>query len=387
MSSSVGNEAVVIGSKLAVDDLGELSLQATQRLPGGLVLGELSAVVILAETRVHHLNSRSEVQCIVQRAIASTTQPMTAYVTAGGFNRSGSCVARVMARSGETRDIRSVTKDLGREHLANPRDPRQSAAASTDGDRASLPVGGEISVQSPHVTDELSRHALALDLDNSHGTNGLQQRGSIVGCEVCRRTTWAQVSRQPVEPVDRPPALLVQFVPPVGEEPKDHRMILTRYPAKSSAMHSDGGDGDGIQQISLPTVASVEESRSSGKGGRDVDHSFASADKVLGKKEPESSCALDGPRAFWPRRSPVQKTAERGLVRGDTQLRQDVSVIAQCSGSVRALVRIDPDDDHDVHDLLDVGAEWITAKGTLSSGSVTPLSSHTAAGRRPAGTL
>ena len=75
MSNSVGNEAVVIGSKLPVDDLGELALQATQRLPGSLVLGELSVVVILAETGVHHLHPRSEVQCVVQRALSSTTQP------------------------------------------------------------------------------------------------------------------------------------------------------------------------------------------------------------------------------------------------------------------------------------------------------------------------
>jgi hypothetical protein len=387
MSNSVGNEAVVIGSKLAVDDLGELPLQATQRLPGSLVLGELSAVVILAETRVHHLHPRSEVQRVVQRAIPRTTQPMTAYVTAGGFNRGGSCIARVMTGGGETRDIPSVAKDLGREHLANPRDARQAAAAGSDGLCASLPVGCEIAVQSPHVSDELSRHALALNLHNSNGASGPEQRGSVVGCEVGRCTTWAQVSQQPVEPVDCPPALLVQFVPPVGEEPKDRRMVLTRYLAKSSAVHGDGGYRDGIQQISLPTVAGVQESRSSGKGGRDVDHSFPNADKLLGKKEAESGCTLDGPRAFWPPRRPLQEAAERGLVRGDTQLRHDLSIIPQCRCSVRALVRIDPDDDHDMHALLGVGAEWVTAKGTLSSGSVTPLSSHTAAGRRPAGTL
>jgi hypothetical protein len=352
MSNSVGNEAVVIGSNLTVDDFGELPLQAAQRLPGSLVLGELSAVVILAEAGMHHLHSRSEVQCVVQRAIAGTTQPMAAYVTAGRFNRSGSCVARVMARRGETRDIPSVAKDLSREHLANSGDPRQGAAAGRDGLCASLPVGGEIAVQSSHVTDELSGHALALDLDNGDRASGPEERGRIVGCEVGRRTTWGQVSEQPVEPVDRPPALLVQFVPPVGEEPQDRRMVLTRYLAKSSAVHGDGGDGDGIQEICLPTVASVQESRSSGKARRDVDHRFASADKLLGKKEPESGRALDGPRAFWPRRRPVQQTAERGLVRRDTQLRYDLSVIPHPSCSVRALVRIDPDDDHDMHALL-----------------------------------
>jgi hypothetical protein len=184
---------------------------------------------------MHHLHSRSEVQCVVQRAIAGTTQPMAAYVTAGRFNRSGSCVARVMARRGETRDIPSVAKDLSREQLANSGDPRQGAAAGRGGLCASLPVGGEIAVQSSHVTDELSGPALALDLDNGDRANGPEERGRIVGCEVGRRTTWGQVSEQPVEPVDRPPALLVQFVPPVGEEPQDRRMVLTRYLAKSSA--------------------------------------------------------------------------------------------------------------------------------------------------------
>jgi hypothetical protein len=118
LCQAMHHEPIVIRSERAVYDLGELPLQATQGLPRRLVLSELALVVLLAETRVHRLHPRSEVERVIQRAIPGTTQPVTANVAAGGFDRGSSCVAGVVARGCEARDVPSVTQDLRRDDLA-----------------------------------------------------------------------------------------------------------------------------------------------------------------------------------------------------------------------------------------------------------------------------
>lgn len=63
------DEPVLIRSERAVYDLRELPLQAAQGPPRRLVLSKLPLVVLLAETRVHRLHARSEMERIIQRAI------------------------------------------------------------------------------------------------------------------------------------------------------------------------------------------------------------------------------------------------------------------------------------------------------------------------------
>ncbi len=221
----------MIRSERAVHDLGELPLQAAQGLTWCLLLGELAAVVLLAETRMHRLHARSEVERVVQRAIPCSTQAMTAYVTAGGFDRSSAGVAGVVSRGGKACDVPGVTEDLGRQHIADPQDLRQRAATCSDSLCASLPTHRELAVEPAHISDEYSRHALAFMLDGGHGVNRGDQRGRILGCQVGWRATRAQISEQPMQPVDRPSTLLGQLVPSVGKEPQDRSVILTGHVA------------------------------------------------------------------------------------------------------------------------------------------------------------
>ncbi len=60
----------LIGNQMAVDDLGELALEAAERLTGRLVLGELALVVVAPRTRVHRLDAGREVERVVERAVA-----------------------------------------------------------------------------------------------------------------------------------------------------------------------------------------------------------------------------------------------------------------------------------------------------------------------------
>jgi hypothetical protein len=176
----------VIRSEHAVHDLGELSLEAAQSLPGRLGFGNLAAVVLLAESRVHHLDARREMERIVQRAIPGPTQAVTADVPAGSFDRGRSRVAGVVLRGGEARDVTGMTKDLGCEHVADSEDLRQCAATCSDGLGTSLPIDPEVAVQPSHIRDERSRHALAFVLDSGHGANRREQRGSQGDAEPTR---------------------------------------------------------------------------------------------------------------------------------------------------------------------------------------------------------
>jgi len=66
LCQALRRKPIVIRSERAVYDLGELSLEAAHGLPGRLVLGKLSAVVLLAKPRVHHLDACAEMECVVQ---------------------------------------------------------------------------------------------------------------------------------------------------------------------------------------------------------------------------------------------------------------------------------------------------------------------------------
>jgi hypothetical protein len=78
----------VIGGQVAVDDVGQVPLEAAAGLLGRLGLGDLALVVRLSGTGVADL-----VQGSVELAVATPMQPMPAQIAAGGFNRGGAGVA------------------------------------------------------------------------------------------------------------------------------------------------------------------------------------------------------------------------------------------------------------------------------------------------------
>src|SRR5215216_4859077 len=62
-------ELVVV--EVAVDDFGELSLEAAQCFGGGLVFGLFAQVVRAAGSGVHGLDARGQVQGVVEGAVAA----------------------------------------------------------------------------------------------------------------------------------------------------------------------------------------------------------------------------------------------------------------------------------------------------------------------------
>ena len=157
----------------------------------------------------------------------------------------------------------------------------------------------EVAVQPSHISDELSSHALAFVLDGGHRANRGEQRGSIPGCEVGGRASRAQVSEQPMQPVDRSSAFLGQLIASVSEQPQDRCVVLTCHSAKTRAVHGHGGDGDRIQRIGLATVAGVQ--------GR------ARAARVAGT----STTASPALTSCWASRSPRPDAPSTAQVRSD----------------------------------------------------------------------
>jgi hypothetical protein len=76
----------VVGDQVAVDDVGEVPLQASAGLLGGLGLGQLALVEGLSWAGVADLADRDQVQGGVELAVATPVQPMPADVAAGGLD-------------------------------------------------------------------------------------------------------------------------------------------------------------------------------------------------------------------------------------------------------------------------------------------------------------
>ena len=75
---------MVIGDQVAVDDVGEVPLQAPAGLLRRLGLDQLALVVTLAGTGIPDLADRDEVQGGIELAVAAPVQAMAADIAAGG---------------------------------------------------------------------------------------------------------------------------------------------------------------------------------------------------------------------------------------------------------------------------------------------------------------
>src|SRR5215212_9935099 len=103
----------VVGSQVAVDDLGELALEAAQGFGGGLMLGLLALVVGAAGAGVHGLDAGGQVQGVVEGSVAGAGESVAALIAAGDLDRGGAGVAGVVVGVGEAGDVTGVAEDLG----------------------------------------------------------------------------------------------------------------------------------------------------------------------------------------------------------------------------------------------------------------------------------
>lgn len=155
-------------------------------------------------------------------------------------------------------------------------------------------------VEASEVGYELASHRLALEVRGTLRADRAKEPRRHRRREPDRRTARAQIAKQPMKPVDHPPALCGELVPAVGQQSEHTGVVLGSHPTQIRAALGHRGHGLRVDPVGLPTVASVELPRPCGKHRRDVDHDLAGGDELLGEQVAEAVRALDGPGPLGP---------------------------------------------------------------------------------------
>src|SRR6266536_4900374 len=109
----------LIDNQMAIDDLRQLALEASERLTGRLVPGELALVVVAPRTSVHRLDAGREVERVVERAVAGPGQAVPGDLATRDLDRRGARVAREAIGRREATDVTDMAQDLGRQDVAD----------------------------------------------------------------------------------------------------------------------------------------------------------------------------------------------------------------------------------------------------------------------------
>jgi hypothetical protein len=123
----------MVGDQVVVDDVGQVSFEASSGFLGGLGLGELALVVGLPGAGVADLADRDDVQRAVELAVVGAVEPVAAQIAAGGLDRRGAGGAGVVVAVGEAADVTGVAEDLGGQDRAEAVDLGEGRAAGGDG--------------------------------------------------------------------------------------------------------------------------------------------------------------------------------------------------------------------------------------------------------------
>ena len=89
---SVDASLVGVGDEVAVDDVGQLTLERADCFFAGFAFGDLLVVVVAACSGVAELGHCSDVESVVEFAVASRVEPMPLPFTRGGIDGCGGVV-------------------------------------------------------------------------------------------------------------------------------------------------------------------------------------------------------------------------------------------------------------------------------------------------------
>jgi hypothetical protein len=205
------------------------------------VLAELAAVIGTPGGVVADLAQSSDVQGAVELAVPQAAQAVALEVPAGHLDRGGTVVGREVAGRGEAGDITDVADDQGGDDWTDSAELGQARGARLDRGRGLLGVIGQRTVQSAHVGEQVTGQALSDPRDRSRGSDAAEQRGCCGRRQLPLGAASHQFTKQRVQPVQRPGALLVEVVSAVGKQAQDHRIALGGHPAQAAA--PDGSVG------------------------------------------------------------------------------------------------------------------------------------------------
>jgi hypothetical protein len=149
-----------------------------------------------------------------------------------------------------------------------------------------------------------------------------------------------------VQPADRPGAGSDQVVVTLGQEAKHGNAILETDSLQSVVTQRDDRCRAGIVAVGLVAVVVVQEPDACRQPRRDVDDWLAGGDELLSEQRTCSGRTLDRPQPRRERSRPIQQVLTLLVVGREPQHREYALIAVKHRSSVRATVRIDPDDEH-----------------------------------------
>jgi hypothetical protein len=106
---------VGVVEQLAINNIGEPSLEAAERFFLGVAFGPLAEIIRAAGGVPARLAGRHDMQRIVELPITSPREPMADDIAARGFNRRHSTVGREVRRTGEAVNVPDPAQNFGGE--------------------------------------------------------------------------------------------------------------------------------------------------------------------------------------------------------------------------------------------------------------------------------
>jgi hypothetical protein len=152
-----------------------------------------------------------------------------------------------------------------------------------------------------------------------------------------------EVSEQAMEPVDHGAARLGELVSAIGQQPQHGTLVLGSDAAQARLALGHPRHAGSVDRIGLAAVASSEQASPGRQRRRHVQHHLLVRDELLREKVAETGGAFDGPDPF----GPAQEPFEHGFGRDHAQLTEHATFFVERDRSVRRLVGIDPDGDHE----------------------------------------
>src|SRR5215212_6402918 len=131
-SGTLGRGRSLVGDEVAVHDVGQLPLEASESLRRRLVLAELAAVIGTPGGVVADLAQGSDVQGAVELAVTQAAKAVTLEVPAGHLDGGGAVVGGEVAGRGEAGDITDVADDQGGDDWTDSADLGQGRGARLD---------------------------------------------------------------------------------------------------------------------------------------------------------------------------------------------------------------------------------------------------------------
>ena len=120
------------------------------------------------------------------------------------------------------------------------------------------------------------------------------------------------------------------------------------------AQRHDRG-GAGVVRVGLVGLPGVEEPSPGRQRGRHIQDGLAGRDELLGQQRPEPAGGFDRPRPWLEGRREREQPVALSTIRVDAELTDQRLLIVEHRGGVGPLVRVDPDDEHNV---LLVAVQW-----------------------------